>query len=151
MIFSLDSLSTNCSGKWTSTKTIYFIKEAKIYKYQENVNICHEMNKNIQKTQNQLIFDIKYITKIQRTYNQNHSIKLEYPKLYKNDKLANSSYSYNLIIISKYCIKCTLINNNIEYNEFIYSINANFTISIGILKKYNKYVSTIFTSYIKQI
>nr|YP_009391224.1 hypothetical protein [Dipterocladia arabiensis]ARW59368.1 hypothetical protein [Dipterocladia arabiensis] len=136
----------NFCGNWTTKKSLYLFKSKIEKKYEEVLNITNSNNKTY--TDYELLIYI--VSK------NNINIDKYILNFYKTNivKTINKSQkNYNIQIIGQDLIK---IQNNIKnkkfiYNEYIYFIHQNLKISFGFIKKNDKYLLIIFTSYIKKI
>lgn len=140
----------NLQGNWISQKNIYFLNNKKQNKYKEQISIIQYKN-IIDLYQEELYkYKINIISK-KNQLNQEYSTLNIYPKKIIK-KIDRVSKLYKIYFISNNLLKIqsNSINNKFTYNEYIYLINPNFKISIGILTKSKKYIATILTSYIKK-
>lgn len=140
----------NLDGNWVSQKNIYFVNSKIQYQYKEIINLIN--NSNNLHVVNTLLYQYDLYT-----LSKKNQKKIIYTSLYiykKNIiKMINKLIkNYNISLISNNLLKVQikLDKKYFIYDEYIYSINSNFKISIGLLKKSNKYVSTTLTSYIKK-
>lgn len=141
----LNGCLNRISGKWYSHQTVYFVSKKLVKNY---------------KIDNQIIINLKQINddmfknKLEIESNNTHSDYAIINRNQYNVTLSTMHTSdYQLCLLNKNCIKVlsTCGVNNINYIEYIYSMNKNFRISIIFLKHINQYLAVAFASYIKQI
>nr|WCH56106.1 hypothetical protein [Calliblepharis sp.] len=134
-------------GKWISNQTIYDLKHKQINTYQFNTEI---LLLNNSKTNNfQYIYKYKNIQNENIIYNYIFQYNL-YQKSGIIEKInKNKKTKYIFIHNSKNSFRIIYSQNNIIYIEYIYFLHQNFKLSVGIMKKSNKYKAIYFTSNIK--
>lgn len=150
MIIDLNSFLKDFRGKWVSQKNVYLLKNKQHKVYNDVLTISVEQSKlNLY---NKLTLFYSYNLKFLKMYSVNNSncYYLKYNKIGRSQKF---HLDINLKVISSSLLKicCNINNINFVYEEYLYSINKNFKISIGLLKEINnkRYLGTIITSYIK--
>lgn len=137
-------IKTQNISKWISNKTLYFIKNQKVYKYKEHIQIIESIN-----IDRSLIKIVNYSIKSKEVYYKSHVLQKSSKQYIKISN--NINYLYNLNFIKDNYIHYKYKEKSSAYDEYIYSINNNLKISIAILKKTKQYYAVVFTSYIKQI
>lgn len=130
----------NLQGNWATKKSIYLIKNRVERKYEEKFNI--EKNNKLNDSFN---YKLKYILIKKR------DSTLAYELSFVDSFINKLQQSYDIKFIEKDFIKIEskLINHSINCYEYIYFINKNLNISVSFLKKNNKYLMIVFTSYIR--
>lgn len=136
----------NFCGNWITKKSLYLLKNKVEKKYEEILNITNNNNQNVylidSKMNNNnnidlnsyiLNFNYKTITKITKT------------------KIFYTNYVVQIISNNLFRIQHQIKKNQLIYTEYIYFVNQNLKTSFGFVKKNNKYILIIFTSYIKKI
>ena len=131
------NLMNDLTGHWKYQKTIYDLSKKNISNYKQCIDIS---SNDINHT---FVIDQKVLSNDQ-TYS---TITLDIDNL-------NKIYSYNTIAYKIKLKSNTQFNiiykkKQISFQEKIYIINSNFFLIIGIMKRYNKYLSISFTSFIK--
>nr|YP_009295694.1 conserved hypothetical plastid protein [Mastocarpus papillatus]AOL58178.1 conserved hypothetical plastid protein [Mastocarpus papillatus] len=137
----------NMEGNWLSHKTIYYLETKKI-----NV---HKVQKEISKIQHLSSLNDRYICKYKNL--PNNDIIYDFVPTNNQEstfgiirKIYNHyTQEYKFQTKSTNNLKIKYIKKKIIYTEYIYSINANFRISITIIKKCGKYIAICFNSEIK--
>ena len=148
MSLKLKNLLINTEGSWISQRTIYYLKSKKL----KNFNIKHYFStqNSTGKISKQNLFnkDVYMLewcninTPKQNLYLFEKNIKKIYQNIIK--EYSCTQYKNNYLEI-KYRKK------NIECLEYFYQISQTFRISIGLIKKEDKYVAISFTSEIQII
>nr|YP_009393504.1 hypothetical protein [Bostrychia simpliciuscula]ARW62066.1 hypothetical protein [Bostrychia simpliciuscula] len=142
MIISLYLFFKKFEGKWISQKNVYLLEnrkqktDNKITKISINPNSLFLLNKmNLFYS-----YNFKFLT---------NNIYLDYKQYNKTNLF--KEFNLKLIETNLLKINCILIDKNLEYEEYLYSVSSNLKISVGILKElnYRKYIGIIMTSYIK--
>lgn len=131
------NLLDNIKGGWKYQKTIYDLNKKTINNYKQCIDIS--------------MIDTNPILTLNQKILVNHEV---YSTMKLNNNILNKDYSFHNIL---YNINSKSINQlnvtykikNIKFQEKIYTINSNFFIVIGIIKKCNKYLGISFTSFIK--
>lgn len=149
MTINLKSFLKNFEGKWLLQKNIYLLTNKK---QTTGNDVIEVLLKN----------DFTILNKINAFYSYNfdswqpsYSYKISSNNLKYNTNNVLNPYklNVNLKFVSSSLLKiyCEVINKSLIYEEYLYSVNNNFKLSIGILKnlRYKKYIATIVTSYIK--
>lgn len=131
-------------GNWITKKSIYLLKNKIQNNYEEALNIFKDTN-----TTNIYSYQLNFNVLKNNNKNIYYQLICLNNNIQKNNSKLKQSYNINKINNKLLKIDLTTKSKNIIYSEYIYSINNNFKISIGLLKKNNKYLLTIFTSYIK--
>lgn len=140
----------NLQGNWISQKNIYFLTTKQQNKYKEQISII-KYNKEVNISQDKLYQYKIYIASKKDQSNQQYSnLNICEQKIIKEVNKVNKLYDIHFISSDLLKIQLNSLHNNFIYDEYIYSINPNFKISISILKKSNKYIATILTSYIRK-
>lgn len=133
----------NFLGNWITQKSIFILKH----------NIKHISQKKIKITTSEDFNDF-YIHKLNSTINNQNDYSnythLHFINNYFNKQNCSLINTYKIQRINQNLLKIYRnLKNDLTYTEYIYFINNNFNISISFMKKNNKYLATIFTSYIK--
>nr|YP_009391838.1 hypothetical protein [Acrosorium ciliolatum]ARW59982.1 hypothetical protein [Acrosorium ciliolatum] len=140
----------NLQGKWISQKNIYFVNSKVQYQYKEIINIINNTN-NIDIIKKLLYqYDIFVLSKKNKSNIIYNNLYIYDQNIIKNLNKLIENYTIDLISNNLLKIQLKLNSKDFIYYEYIYYIHPNLRISIGLLKKYNKYVSTTLTSYIKK-
>lgn len=146
-----NDLLIHIQGNWISQRTIYYLKTKKI----KTFNIKNNVN-SINKSH--IIFNKNFINYDDNIFEWYINNKLSI-NLYLFSKSLNNISKIERNIHKEYkCIKennnylkIKCVNKDIECLEYIYYISKTFRISIGLIKKLNKYIAISFTSDIKII
>nr|YP_010156051.1 hypothetical protein K4Y23_pgp013 [Cumathamnion serrulatum]QQY85355.1 hypothetical protein [Cumathamnion serrulatum] len=140
MDFKSDNWFENLQGSWSTKKSIYLIDNKIEHTYEERFNL--EKNN---REKDDLNYKLKYHLRRKKD-------NMLFYQLSIIENLINKlKISYSIKLIEKNLIKFEhrLKKKSIIYSEYIYYINKNLNISISFLKRNNKYLMIIFTSYIK--
>nr|YP_009244075.1 hypothetical protein Gele_056 [Gelidium elegans]AMK96317.1 hypothetical protein Gele_056 [Gelidium elegans] len=126
-MFNLNKFFEKIQGKWYSHQTIYFVSNKKVKNYRNIITL----NTNYFK-ENKL-----------NQYNPYDII---------HEEFIDDTLFYSYTILNSNCIKILSKSSedNINYIEYIYSINQNFRISITYLKDLQRCLAVSFNSYIRQ-
>jgi len=134
-------------GHWKYQQTVYNINNQNIncninhfflktqYIKQNNNHISNNIKNIIQYYNNKSSLFISTQNTLNNIYKNYDNKKFKYD--FKNNKNSNLSIKYK--------------KNNISFYENLHLINSNFFISQILVKKNDKYIAVIFTSYIKII
>ena len=135
-------------GEWYSHQTIYFVSKKKVKNYKSNNNIVlnsKQVNDDIFKNKLKIKYNNKFSDYIVNNKDINYTIL-------KTTSINNYS-DYQLYLLNdnfiKVSSKCKI--SNIDYIEYIYSININFRISIIFLKQANKCFAVSLNSCIRKV
>lgn len=149
MTFKLNSFFQHFEGEWLSQESIYLLKSKK-----------QKINNNTIKIFRRKM-NLVILNKANLFYTYNLDILLDrFPdntcsSLLHNKASVPSKFSvdinFKLICYNLLKTSCTIMEKKLVYEEYLYSINSNFKISVGILKKlgYKKYLGISTASYIK--
>lgn len=140
----------NLEGNWIAQKNIYFLHNKRQYQYKEFINIINN-TQNINIIKNLLYqYSIFILNKENKNNILYNNLSIYNKNIIKNLNKLIKNYDIDLLTNKLLKVKLKLDQNNLIYYEYIYTINNNLKISIGLLKKQNKYIATILTSYIKK-
>ena len=135
-------LLNNLEGQWKYQQTIYNINNKTINCHINNFFLQTNCTRNIVKYQNN---KLSIIISIKNNLDTKQS-KGNLCKTYNNNYF---EYSFLQSTQNKLNIRYT--KTNIVYDENFDVINPNFFVSKILIKKKDKYLAVIFTSYIKII
>nr|YP_009397424.1 hypothetical protein [Dasyclonium flaccidum]ARW66610.1 hypothetical protein [Dasyclonium flaccidum] len=150
MRINLNQFFDDFEGNWLTQTNIYLLKNKnqKIYNCRihitlasEDINISNKLNIFYHYKLNDLISREFSIIKTNNKQNQNNS-PLKINKLDTRLKLICENFLR---------IDTQIKDKNLIYQEYLYTINKNLKISLGILKKVNNhsYIGIMTKSYIK--
>ena len=148
----LETLLQSFEGNWISHQTVYSLQKKDI---KVNKQYIHVNNFNsIQKDNNQVI---SYLYKDENTQTSKNNILYQY--IYKNAHNVNSGVIYktymNTNIIYQFklyygnYLKISYTAKDVNYTEYVYSVNQNLKMSIIMIKMMYRYVAICFTSKIR--
>nr|QCI07205.1 hypothetical protein [Hypnea pannosa] len=146
MILKFKNLANYLEGKWISNQTIYNLQDKKTYsnKFITEVPSLNSLNYN----------NLKNIACITKNQNKYTIYQYFFPcSLNKKqgfiNKTENKKIKHYIYFFKNKVLKITNFINSVKYIEYIYFINQNFKLSLGVIKIYNKYRVICFTSDIK--
>nr|YP_010902660.1 hypothetical protein REP55_pgp121 [Hypnea nidulans]WCH54515.1 hypothetical protein [Hypnea nidulans] len=147
MTLTLKKLTNYLEGTWISNQTIYNLKNKKIYnnKFTTEIPLVENLD-------NSHLENIACITN-----NNNKYTIYQYflpDLLNKKQGFINKiederRKQYTFFFDSTKVLKIINSINNVKYIEYVYLIDKNFKLSLGIIKIYDKYRAVCFTSDIK--
>ena len=136
----------NFRGDWITQKSLYLRRNKIEKRYEELFNITHYLNNVYHESDIVQYKMTAYSPKI-----KSYIINFHKQKIIKIVQEFKQIYNINIINKNLLQFQRKIATKKIIYNEYIYEINDNLKISIGFLKKNNKYLLIIFTSYIKKL
>lgn len=147
----LESFLQTIQGTWILQKTTYYIhnQSLEIYTSENTISIQKKLD-NICEEQ---ISQYYYVKNTDINKNEERSQILIVNQQDIRLKIINDKINYNgtLNLYSDKYINKIFIYKNICYSEFNYPITPKFLLSIGVIKKNNRYIAVTFASYIKKI
>nr|YP_009296206.1 hypothetical protein Sebd_054 [Sebdenia flabellata]AOM65141.1 hypothetical protein Sebd_054 [Sebdenia flabellata] len=157
MVHKIYDFLTNLEGEWISQQTVYYIntKKVNVHKIKNKIMRMKTNNINIIDTLSSStnnIYTLKYVDLNTDNISSNIFIVRDQSNLGHLQKIySESKQNYIYKLCSDSSLQIQYIDKVNCYSEYIYVLNKNFRISIGIMKKLEKYIAVSFTSHIKTI
>nr|YP_009398886.1 hypothetical protein [Cliftonaea pectinata]ARW68098.1 hypothetical protein [Cliftonaea pectinata] len=140
MKISLNLFFSMFQGKWTSKTSMYLLKSKKKieYNYETNLNI----NNHFFHIHSQINTSYYYTTSIK----YDRSLFIRTINITINNQEKNIDFVLNYKILSKKLLKVygKIPGSNLIYNEYLYVINKNLIICLGLVKELNSNHHTAF-------
>nr|WCH56306.1 hypothetical protein [Hypnea sp.] len=146
----LGNLINHLEGIWVSNQTVYDFKNKTIHNYKFDIEVSLLNKLSHSKTHTQYMCKYKNIhNKIIYNYILQPALHQKYGTIEKIED--NEIVKYVVIFDSNRRFKISYSQQDIVYTEHLFFLHKNFKLSIGIIKKANKYKAISFTSDIKVI
>jgi len=149
MSLNLQKLLTHMQGSWVSQRTIYYLKTKKI----KNFNRSHNFKlgkSNYWTLNNDLLKNNMQVIEWCNTNQINKNLYVFFDKLNYIKKLNQDIVKeYECLHQKNQYIEIKYQQKDLQCFEYFYYISKTFRISIGLIKKTNKYIAISFTSEIQ--